>query len=226
METRSTNIMRAVARVGTWITVPLGSGASCLCARPSLSRNDTWNWLRADIDNHLPYRAGRHDPAVRGHPARPAVKDRLKQRTVAAAVAPAAVHETGPHPSRRAAAVAAVAVHRAEDLRAVSHVGGVGFQRIDDFAGRGLAATRRDMVRVANRWGETLFPIAGREQRQDHARRTTHDVRSHRPKIQTMPPWLVCRARSGAKSAGGRTSAGSSDRTSPERRNQSPPMPA
>src|SRR5207245_11590006 len=41
-----------------------------------------------------------------------------------------------------------------------------------------------------------------------------------------MPPWLVCRARSGAKSAGGRTSAGSSERTSPDNRNQSPPMPA
>src|SRR5437773_1780630 len=59
-----------------------------------------------------------------------------------------------------------------------------------------------------------------------HARRTTHHAPVHRPKIQTMPPWLVCRARSGAKSAGGRTSAGSSDRTSPDSRNQSPPMPA
>ena len=218
--------MRAVARVGTWITVPLGSGASCLCARPSLSRNDTWNWLRADIDNRLPDRAGRHDAAVRGHPARPAVKDRLKQRAVGATVAPAAVHETGPHPSRRAAAVAAVAIHHAENLGAVHNRRRVRGDRIPELSSWRLAATRRDMVRVANRWGETLFPIAGREQRQDHARRTTHDVRSHRPKIQTMPPWLVCRARSGAKSAGGRTSAGSSDRTSPERRNQSPPMPA
>src|SRR5207249_8906484 len=68
--------------------------------------------------------------------------------------------------------------------------------------------------------------LTGSDQRQDHARRTTHDARFHRPKIHTMPPWLVWRARSGMKSAGGLTSAGSSDRTSPESRNQSPPMPA
>src|SRR4051794_14659591 len=49
--------------------------------------------------------------------------------------------------------------------------------------------------------------------------------RSYRPKIHIIPPWLVCRPSSGAKSAGGRTSAGSSDRTSPESRNQSPPIP-
>src|SRR5207248_5723348 len=46
------------------------------------------------------------------------------------------------------------------------------------------------------------------------------------PNSQTMPPWLVWRAMSRMKSAGGRTSAGSSERTSPASSAQSPPMPA
>src|SRR5437879_8523020 len=88
--------------------------ARCLWASPSLSRNDTWNRLRPDVIDHFPNRSGRHDPAVRGHAAGPAVKDRLEQRAVGATVTPAAVDETGPHPSRRAAAMARSEEHTSE----------------------------------------------------------------------------------------------------------------
>src|SRR6266850_235487 len=108
--------MRAKSIVGTWITLSL---RSVLPARPSLSRNDTWNGLGTDVRDDLPNRTGRHHPAVGRHPFRTTIEDRLKQRAIGAAVAPAAVHQARPHPSRRATAVATVAVHRAEDLGAV-----------------------------------------------------------------------------------------------------------
>src|SRR6185437_13333659 len=102
-------------------------------------------------------------------------------------------------------------------------------QRVFDLTGGRLVATGGDMIGIADRRRAAagIDPTAGGEQSScSHAPRTTHHVRLHNAKIQTIPPWLVCRARSGAKSAGGRTSAGSSDRTSPDSRNQSPPMPA
>src|SRR6266702_2202698 len=94
---------------------------SRVSTRPNLRGNDTGNWLRADVGEDLPYRAERHDTAVGGHPARPAVKDRQEQRAVRGNVAPTAIDETRSHPPGRAAAVAAVAIHGAENLGAVRH---------------------------------------------------------------------------------------------------------
>src|SRR5207245_6294306 len=128
---------------------PLALGGLCaagsaryLWASPSLSRNDTWNRLRPDVIDHFPNRSGRHDPAVRGHAAGPAVKDRLEQRAVGATVAPAAVDATGPHPSRRAAAMAAVAIHHAEDPGAVRTRRGVRGDRILELRGGRLDPPR------------------------------------------------------------------------------------
>src|SRR6266511_2776228 len=202
---------------------------SCLRARPHLRRNDTGNWLRADIRDDLPDRSGRHHAAICGHPARPAVEDRLIQRAVGAAIAPAAIDQARAHPPGRTAAVAAVAVHRAEDLSAIGDDCGIGCDGILDLDGWRLVAAGGDVIRIAHgHWHSTGVGALARRQQNSrpHAPRTTHHARIHKPKIQTMPPWLVCRARSDAKSAGGRTSAGSSDRTSPDSRNQSPPMPA
>src|SRR5262249_38086034 len=56
------------------------SAGRCLSARPSLRRNDTWYRLSADVGDDLPDGARRHHAAIRRHPARPAVKDGLKQR--------------------------------------------------------------------------------------------------------------------------------------------------
>src|SRR5690242_20994162 len=88
---------------GTWITTrarlrPV-SGAGSLRARPPLSRNDTGNGLRADIRDDFPNRSWRHHAAVGRHPAGAAVKNRLEQRAIGAAVAPPAVDETRSHPS-------------------------------------------------------------------------------------------------------------------------------
>src|ERR1041384_4157348 len=225
--------MRAIGMMGIWITtrarLRLVSAPGSLSARPPLRRNDTGNRLRADIRYALPNRSGRHDAAIRGHPARAAVENRLKQRAVRAAVAPAPVHQARPHPAERAAAVTTVAVHRAEDFGAVGSVCGVDWKWVFDLTSGRLVATRRDVLGIADRRraAARICPAACDEQRScSHAPRTTHHVPLHKAKIQTMPPWLVCRARSGAKSAGGLTSAGSSERTSPDSRNQSPPMPA
>src|SRR5204862_833115 len=76
--------------------------------------------------------------------------------------------------------------------------------------------------------GHRGMPAAGRyrEAGQQRWRQYTAQVPRHRPKIQMMPPWLVWRAMSLIKSAGGRTSAGSSERTSPDSSAPSPPKPA
>lgn len=150
--------MCAVAVVGLGSQSPLGLGglgaagsARCLWASPSLSRNDTWNRLRPDVIDHFPNRPGRHDPAVRGHAAGPAVKDRLEHCAVGATVTPTAVDETGPHPSRRPAAVAAVAVHHAEDSGPIRNRRGVGGDRILELRGGRLVPARGDVIGIAHR---------------------------------------------------------------------------
>src|SRR2546430_9135884 len=145
--------------------------------------------------------------------------DRLEDVTVGAAVAPTAVAQAGAHPAHRSATVTAVAVHHAERALAlrrrlpISPEGILGGQRC---ARRRCDAAREDARLVPHgRGGLVALARSGDDESQ-----------GYRAKIHTIPPWLVCRAMSGMKSAGGRTSAGSSDRTSPESRNQSPPIPA
>src|SRR5438874_7143593 len=210
--------MRDTAYASARLYTPLDACDLRPFFRNPLFRGDvSRNRLSTDVGDHLPDRPGRHDAAIGWHAAGTAVEDRLKQRAIRPAVAPPAVDETRPHPTKRAPAVAAVAVHRAEQLRAVGGVRGVDRQRVLDVTGGRLAAAGRDVVGIADRRRNVgIRSVAG----------GYHTKQNYKPNIQTMPPWLVCRARSGAKSAGGRTSAGSSDRTSPDSRNQSPPMPA
>src|SRR5438105_1682419 len=107
--------------------------------------------LSPDVGDHLPDRPGRHDAAIGWHAAGTAVEDRLKQRAIRSAVAPPAVDEARPDPAKRAPAVAAVAVHRAEHLRAVGGIRGVDRQRVLDVSGGRLAAASRDVVGITDR---------------------------------------------------------------------------
>src|SRR5712691_7500260 len=143
----------------------------------------------------------------------------MEHGPVCAAVTPAPVHEARAHPPEGAAAVTAIAVHRDEDLLALGRRLAVAAERIGHAPRRGRGAPRRDVGVVAERRRETGRPPTGNAQQE-------HRGYYGKPKTQTIPPWLVCRARWGAKSARGRTSAGSSERTSPDKRNQSPPIPA
>ena len=159
-----------------------------------------------------------------GHALRPAVEDRLKDLLLAAASA-SARPETRCGEARRAAAVTAVAVHRREETLAhrrhllVALVGiawgpgRLGQHRID--VGRVLDRGRRCWLirlRLGRRLGSHLR--CRHEQSQDRQCRGQSLSRSHgslrfgcyRPKIQTIPPWLVWRPISFMKSAGGRTS--------------------
>jgi hypothetical protein len=176
--------MRAASIVGIQVT-SLGKLLArwprrCLTARPPLRRNDTGDGLGADVGNDLPNRAGRHDPAVRRHAAGATVKNRLIQRAIGAAVAPASIDETGTDPAECSAAVTAVAIHRAEDLRAIR--GGCRIIHEGIFhVGRGrLTAACRDVIRISDRRRHAAGAVStacGRECEQNQ-----------RPKIQTMPP--------------------------------------
>src|SRR5207245_2512023 len=166
---------------------------------------------RLKVGDEFPDGGGWQHAAVRRHAARLAVIDRLEDVTVGAAVAPTAVAQTGAHPAHRPATVTAVAVHHAERALAPERIRGG--RRC---APRRCAAAREDARLVSHRRGGLVAA----------ARSGDDESQGYRAKIHTIPPWLVCRAISGMKSAGGRTSAGSSDRTSPESRNQSPPIPA
>src|SRR5512146_2701684 len=118
--------------------------------------------------------------------------------------------------------MAPVAVHRHERPLALGHRGPIVGERIHQ--GRG---NRGDPA-----GGHVLLVPDGRRSLSGIARGAATSGRGqetesrYSAKIHTMPPWLVWRAISGMKSAGARTSAGSSERTSPDRRNQSPPIPA
>lgn len=176
--------MRAASTVGIQVT-SLGRLLArwprrCLIARPPLRRNDTGDGLGADVGNDLPNRAWRHDAAVRRHATGATVKNRLIQRAIGAAVAPASVDETGAHPAEGSAAVTAVAIHRAEDLRAIRGRRGIIHEGILH-VGRGrLTAAGRNVIRISNRRRHTVGAVStacGRECEQNQ-----------RPKIQTMPP--------------------------------------
>src|SRR5712692_6756233 len=121
----------------------------------------------------------------------------------------------------------AIAVHRAENPLPFRSRRSISLEGIGEAACRRGDASGKNVLVVADRWRRPRRPPAPPRVARSAARRD-RDQREprYRAKTQTMPPWLVCRARSGAKSAGGRTSAGSSERTSPDSRNQSPPMPA
>src|ERR1700745_488428 len=92
--------------VGIWVTI---SGFEALRGHVARHR------LSPDIKDHFPDRTRRHDAAVGGHAARPALKEGLEQCAGGAAVTPTAVDETRSPPAGRATPVAAVAVHRAEN---------------------------------------------------------------------------------------------------------------
>lgn len=153
--------MRAIRQIGIWITTPARSSGRCLSARPSLRRNDTWHRLRPDVGDHFPDGAGRHHAAICRHAAGTAVEDRLKQRAVRTTVAPATVDETRPHPAERATTVTAVAVHRAENLRAVRHIRRITAQRALQFPGGRLIAPCRDMIGIADRCGRAVNACVG-----------------------------------------------------------------
>src|SRR5439155_1486251 len=186
---------------------------------PRLCRHVRRRLERLEVGHEFPDRAGWQEAAVRRHAVRLAVIDRLEDLTIGAAVAPAAVAQAGAHPARRPAAVTAVAVHHAERPLALHRRLPVSAERI--LSGLRGARRRRDAARE-----DARLVSRRRCGLMSAARSGDHQSQDYRAKIHTMPPWLVCRAMSGMKSAGGRTSAGSSDRTSPDRRNQSPPMPA
>src|SRR5439155_10698649 len=114
-------------------------------------------------------------------PAQPARKNRFEHRAVRTTVAPPAIHETRSHPPGRAATVASVAVHGAEDLSAIGDDCGIGRYWILDLDARRLAATRSDVIGIADGHGHSagVRTLTGSDQRQDHARRTTHDARFH-----------------------------------------------
>src|SRR2546429_147577 len=144
---------------------------------------------------------------------------RLRPDNALAAARPTPLAQAGPPPARPPATGTAAAVNHAEGASAprrrlpTSPEGILGGQRC---ARRRCDAAREDARLVPHgRGGLVALARSGDDESQ-----------GYRAKIHTIPPWLVCRAMSGMKSAGGRTSAGSSDRTSPESRNQSPPIPA
>src|SRR5205807_7828216 len=193
---------------------PAGAGL-----HPRLRRHASRRLEQLKVGDEFPDGGGWQHAAVRRHAVRLAVIDRLEDVTVGAAVAPTAVAQTGARPAHRPATVTAVAVHHAERALAlrrrlpISPEGILGGRRC---ARRRCDAAREDARLVSHRRGGLVAA----------ARSGDDESQGYRAKIHTIPPWLVCRAISGMKSAGGRTSAGSSDRTSPDSRNQSPPMPA
>ena len=171
--------MRAGVAKGTWITCPelsvfdLGSllacGArTCLTSWPALSRNDTRYGLRADIGHNLPNSTRGHDAAVGGHPPRASVEDRLIQRAIGATVAPPSIHQARAHPSLRAAAVTAVAVHRAEDLRSDRHGPGIARERVRHFGRRRQATASRDMIGIPNGGRESVGALAAYHHHHNH----------------------------------------------------------
>src|SRR5712692_5858709 len=189
---------------------------------PRLRRHVRGRFERLEIGHEFPDGIGRQQTAIRRHAVRLAVTNRLEDLRIGAAVAPAAVAQAGAHPTHRPAAVTAVAVHHAERPLAFRRRLPVSAERIPvrpRGARRRRDAAREDARVRSRRAGRSCgFTFT--------ARRGNEKQGDYRAKIHTMPPWLVCRAMSDMKSAGGRTSAGSSDRTSPASRNQSPPIPA
>src|SRR2546430_17453098 len=113
--------------------------------------------------------------------------------------------------------MAAIAVHRAEQLLAFGHRV-LSLERVFHLSAGRLRVSRIDVLFVGNgRRQDRIFirvPAAGIRSR-DPSRDQKERCPVHSPNIQTMPPWLVWRPSLGAKSAGGRMSAGSSERTSP-----------
>src|SRR6185503_18280866 len=133
---------------------------------------------------------------------RATIANRVEYRRVIASEAPAAVHQAWTDETKAARAVASVAVHDVEkDFPLAGNI------RISANGFRGFVSRCN-----AGRRGQHGH---------HHAAHAAHSANTH-----TMPPWLVYRERSGAKSARGRTSAGSSERMSPAIKNQSPPIPA
>src|SRR5262249_30353381 len=86
----------------------------CLLVLPALRGYIRWNGLSPEIRHDLPDRRRRERAAVRRHPTRATIKDRRENRAVGLPVPPPPIHQTRPHPTGRAAAMAAVAVHRRE----------------------------------------------------------------------------------------------------------------
>src|SRR6058998_2092031 len=186
---------------------------------PRLGRH-VGGWLeRLEVGHEFPDGIGRQQTTIRRHAVRLAVIDRLEDLAIGAAVAPAAVAQAGAHPAHRPAAVTAVAVHHAERALAL--------RRRLPISPEGILGGRRCARRRCDAACEDARLVShGRGGLVALARSGDDESQGYRAKTHTIPPWLVCRAMSGMKSAGGRTSAGSSDRTSPESRNQSPPIPA
>src|SRR2546422_5305255 len=100
----------------------------------------------------------------------------------------------------------AVAVERTEQLLPVRRGPFVSLERVLEAPGRGRIAAGEDVLLVAH---GGRYRLLRRRHEQREQRRSCYSANSH-----TMPPRLVCLAMSGMKLAGGRTSAGSSERTS------------
>src|SRR5439155_7861831 len=94
----------------------------------------------------------------------------------------------------------------------------IALERVRENLGRRRRSAREDVLVVAHGRRDGLLP---RCHEQGDQRGRGYSANSH-----TIPPRLVWRARSGMKLAGGRMSAGSSERTSPASNAQSPPSPA
>src|SRR5437773_807377 len=163
-------------------------------------------------------RLGRQHATERRHAARPAIIDGVEDRAVGAAIAPAPVRQARPLPPDRSQRVTAVAVERTEQLLPVRRRPFVALERVLEAPGRGGIAGGEDVLLVAL---GGRYRLLRRRHEQREQRRGCYSANSH-----TIPPRPVCLAMSGMKLAGGRTSAGSSERTSPASSAQSPPMPA
>src|SRR6266853_838713 len=202
---------------------------------PGLGGHIARHRQRSEVRDQGPDSLGPECAAECRHALWTTVVDRVEHLGIRATVAPATVCQVGSDPSAPITPVATVAIHRGKQQRTALGHRPVPLMRIaQGSAGRGNA-TGCKMRFVTNRRrragllrGRRSVPAAGghREARQQQRRRYASHVPRHRPKIQIMPPWLVWRAISLRKSAGGRTSAGSSERVSPDSSAQSPPKPA
>src|SRR5215467_13590151 len=221
---------------------------------PGLSGHDVRPRKRLQIIDQHPHAFAAYHTTIRGHPPRSAVENGAEDFLIPTAIAPTPIRETGTDPASASITVTTVAIHRGKQSRSGPGIVRIPLVRIAQLTGRrrdpagphmSFITYRRRCAalfagRTRGRSPGISASIAGDSQQRDsecgeNCGRDGH-VSSHhqdflspyhyRPKIQIIPPWLVCRPSVLTTSAGDRTSAGSSERTSPAIRNQSPPMPA